>query len=101
MVFQSVQTAYKLLRATNPTISINRDIAPPMQILVTRISIGGATPRWMEKMGLVARRGLYAIRTDSRATVVKSLHPQLSVDMQFALVQSLHLVGFSRELIHG
>ena len=52
-------------------------------------------------MGLVARRGLYAVRTDSRATVVTSLHPQLSVDMQFALVQSLHLVGFSRELIHG
>ena len=27
-----------------------------------------------------------------------SPHPQLSVNMQFALVQSLHLVGFSSDL---
>ena len=34
VVFQSVQTAYKLLRATRPILSMNPGIAPPMKILV-------------------------------------------------------------------
>ena len=34
MVLQSVQTSYKLLRATKPILSIHRGIAPPIEILV-------------------------------------------------------------------
>ena len=34
LVLQSVQTSYKILRATKPTLPIHRSIAPPMEILV-------------------------------------------------------------------
>ena len=65
---------------------------------LTRISIGGAIRQWLGRMGLVTRRSLYAVCTGLRATFLTSQHPQFLVNMQFALVQALHLVGFSREL---
>ena len=65
---------------------------------LTRISIGGATPHAMIRLGLVADRSLYAVCTDLKTTFLTSAYPQLSVNLQFALVQSSHLAGFSREL---
>ena len=51
----------------------------------------------MGKMSLVARRSLCVVCTEEKTTVLTSAHPQLSVNMQFLLVQSLHLVGFNLE----
>ena len=82
MQFASVQSMH--------LVGFNREI--------TRNSIGEAIPRWMGRMGLVARRSLYALCTGWQTTFFASPHPQLSVNMQFALVQALHLVGFSRDL---
>ena len=65
---------------------------------LTRISIGGPILRWMGRMGLVARRSLWAVSTACRTTFLTSLHLQLSVNMHFGLVQLLHLAGFSRKL---
>ena len=92
------------LTSQHPQLSVDMQFAL-MQSLhlvsfsreLTWISIGGAMPWWI-RIGLEARRGLYAVCTDWRTTFVTSPHPQLSVDMQFALVQSLHLVSFSPEL---
>ena len=42
-------------------------------------------------MGSVARRGLYAVCTDWKATFLTSPHTQLSVNMLFALVSSSQL----------
>ena len=47
---------------------------------------------------LVPRRSLCADCTDWRTTFITSPHLQLSVNMQFPLVQSSHLAGFSSEL---
>ena len=65
---------------------------------LTRISIDGALPRWMGRMGFVARRSFYAVCTNWRTTFLTSPHPQLSANMLFALVQSSYLAGFGREL---
>ena len=64
----------------------------------TRISIGGAIPRWMESIALVARRSLYAVCTELRTRFSTFSHPQLSVNMQFALEQSSYLRAFGGEL---
>ena len=52
----------------------------------------------LERMGLAARRSLYAVFTDCKTPFLTSPHPQLFVNMQFVLVQSSHLAGISREL---
>ena len=65
---------------------------------LTILSNGGAVSRWMGRMGLVARRSLYAVCTDWRTTFLTFSHPQLSASMLFALVQSSHLAGFTRNL---
>ena len=65
---------------------------------LTKISIGGAIPLLIERMGLLPRRSLYAVFTDLRTTFVTSPQPQLFVNMQFAFVQSSHLAAISREL---
>ena len=65
---------------------------------LTKISIGGAIPLLIERMGLLPRRSLYAVFTDLRTTFLTSPQPQLFVNMQFAFVQSSHLAAISREL---
>ena len=65
---------------------------------LSRIFIEGPIPRWMGRMGLVPRRSLYAICTDIRTLFLTSTHPQVFVNMQFALVQSTHMGVISREL---
>ena len=62
-----------------------------------RISIGGATLRWLGTLDLVVRKGLYAACTDWRSTFSTSPHLQLCVNMLFALVQSSYQTGFSRQ----
>ena len=64
---------------------------------LTRMSIGGLIPCWMGRMGLVAHRNLYAVSIDWRTTFLTSRHPYLSVNMQFALVESSQQGGISRE----
>ena len=59
----------------------------------TVISKSGAISRWM---GLVASRSLYDECTEWRAPFLTSPHPLLSANMLFRLVQSSHLVDFSR-----
>ena len=65
---------------------------------LANISIGGATPWLIKRIDLLPRRSLYAVFTDLRTTFLTSPQPQLSVNMQFAFVQSSHLAAISREL---
>ena len=66
---------------------------------LTRISNGGAIPRRMERMGLVARKvcKLFSPTVGPQFFDNLSTH-QVALNIQFALVQSSHLANFSREL---
>ena len=68
---QSVQTAYKLFRATKPIIPIVSGIVPPMEILVNSRLTPPRCDDW----------------NDWRTTFLTSSHSQLCANMLFALVQ--------------
>ena len=94
----------RIFTSTHPQLSVNMQFALVQSSHMvgfsrdlTKISIGGAIPWWIGRMGLVSRRSLYAVCTNCRTTFLTSPHPQLSVNMPFPWVESSHRGGFNRE----